>query len=123
MAKKNSYKSLNLEDSKREIGNNLDATNKFNLDTLTDDIEYITSSTGQKKATVVASIESKMDAIIIVLKEIFEIDGDVYIATITEGHPMMGVKIEKDDTEVITPNRYINLAEIWIKKNKQLFIK
>lgn len=61
--------------------------------------------------------------IIIVLKEIFEIDGDVYIATITEGHPMMGVKIEKDDTEVITPNRYINLAVIWIKKNKQLFIK
>jgi hypothetical protein len=72
MAKKNSYKSLNLEDSKREIGNNLDATNKFNLDTLTDDIEYITSSTGQKKATVVASIESKMDAIIIVLKETVE---------------------------------------------------
>lgn len=57
----------------------------------------------------------------IVLKEIFEIDGDVYISTITEGHPMMGFKIEKDDTEVITPNRYINLAEIWVKKNKQLF--
>lgn len=72
MAKKNSYKSLNLEDSKREIGNNLDATNKFDLDTLTDDIEYITSSTGQIKATVVASIESKMDAIIIVLKETVE---------------------------------------------------
>ena len=72
MAKKNSYKSLNLEDSKREISNNLDATNKFNLDNLTDDIEYITSSTGQIKASVVASIEAKMDAIIIVLKETVE---------------------------------------------------
>lgn len=72
MAKKNSYKSLNLEDSKREISNNLDATNKFDLDNLTDDIEYITSSTGQIKASVVASIEAKMDAIIIVLKETVE---------------------------------------------------
>jgi hypothetical protein len=72
MAKKNSYKSLNLEDSKREISNNLDATNKFDLDNLTDDIEYITSSTGQIKASVVASIEAKMDATIIVLKETVE---------------------------------------------------
>lgn len=59
----------------------------------------------------------------IVLKEIFEIDGDVYISTITEGHPMMGLKINKDDTEVITPNRYINLAELWVKKNMHLFNK
>jgi hypothetical protein len=58
----------------------------------------------------------------IVLKEIFEIDGDVYIATITEGHDMLGVKLSKDSDEIITPNRYINLAEIWINKNKQLFI-
>jgi hypothetical protein len=58
-----------------------------------------------------------------VLKEIFEIDGDVYIATITEGHAMMGVKISKDSDEVITPNRYINLAEVWIKRNNILFIK
>ena len=61
--------------------------------------------------------------ITIVLKEIFEIDGDIYIATITEGHPMMGVKLSKDSDEVITPNRYINLAEIWIKKNNNLFTK
>jgi hypothetical protein len=59
----------------------------------------------------------------IVLKEIFEIDGDVYIATITEGHTMMGVKISKDSDEVITPNRYINLADIWVKKNSNLFTK
>ena len=55
------------------------------------------------------------------LKELFEIDGQVYISTITEGHGMMGFKINKDDTEVITPNRYITLAEIWVKKNARLF--
>jgi hypothetical protein len=59
----------------------------------------------------------------IILKEIFEIDGDIYIATITEGHAMMGIKIDKDSDEVITPNRYINMAEIWIKKNSTLFNK
>jgi hypothetical protein len=59
----------------------------------------------------------------IVLKEIFEIDGDVYIATITEGHDMLGVKLSKDSDEVITPNRYINLADIWVKKNSNLFTK
>jgi hypothetical protein len=59
----------------------------------------------------------------IVLKEIFEIDGDVYIATITEGHDMLGVKLSKDSDEIITPNRYINLAEVWVKKNSNLFTK
>jgi hypothetical protein len=59
----------------------------------------------------------------VILKEIFEIDGDVYIATITEGHAMMGIKIDKDSDEVITPNRYINMAEIWVKKNSTLFVK
>jgi hypothetical protein len=61
--------------------------------------------------------------ITVVLKEIFEIDGDVYIATITEGHAMSGIKISKDSDEVITPNRYINLAEVWVKKNNNLFTK
>jgi hypothetical protein len=60
--------------------------------------------------------------IIIVIKEIFEIDSHIYIATITEGHDMMGIKLDKDSDEIITPNRYINLAEIWIKKNIHLFI-
>jgi hypothetical protein len=58
-----------------------------------------------------------------VIKEIFEIDGHVYIATITEGHAMMGLKLDKDSDEVITPNRYINMAEVWIKKNNNLFNK
>jgi len=61
--------------------------------------------------------------ITVVLKEIFEIDGDVYIATITEGHDMLGVKLSKDSDEIITPNRYINLADIWVKKNSNLFTK
>jgi hypothetical protein len=58
-----------------------------------------------------------------VIKEIFEIDGHVYIATITEGHAMIGIKLDKDSDEVITPNRYINMAEVWIKKNNNLFNK
>jgi hypothetical protein len=57
----------------------------------------------------------------VVLKEIFEIDGHVYVSTVTQGHDMMGIKISKDSDEIITPNRYINLAEVWVKKNNNLF--
>lgn len=74
--------------------------------------------------SITLSVDDRWDSgndISIVLKEIFEIDGQVYISTITEGHDMIKFKINKDDTEFITPNRYINLAEIWVKKNKQLF--
>ena len=59
--------------------------------------------------------------ITIVLKEIFEIDGMIYVSTITENHPMMSLKISKDTQDVVTPNRYINSAELWIKKNTKLF--
>jgi hypothetical protein len=73
---------------------------------------------------ITLSINDRWDSgngVNIVLKEIFEIGGQVYLSTITEGHVMVGFKINKDSDEVITPNRYINLAEIWVKKNKQLF--
>jgi hypothetical protein len=59
--------------------------------------------------------------VIIVLKELFEIDGMIYVSTITENHPMMSLRISKDTEEVVTPNRYINSAELWIKKNPSLF--
>ena len=74
---------------------------------------------------ITLSINDRWDSgngVNIVLKEIFEIDGQVYLSTITEGHIMVGFKINKDDIEFITPNRYINLAEIWVKKNKHFFI-
>ena len=61
------------------------------------------------------------NSITIVLKEIFEIDGMIYVSTITENHPMMSLKISKDTQDVVTPNRYINSAELWIKKNTKLF--
>ena len=54
------------------------------------------------------------------LMEIFNIDGQIYLATITEGQAMMGMKINKDSEEVITPNRYVNMAEIWVKRNTTL---
>ena len=56
------------------------------------------------------------------LKELFEIENQIYMSIITHNQSMMGFKIDKDDIELITPNRYINLAEIWVKKNSKLFI-
>lgn len=60
------------------------------------------------------------NGVTIKLMEIFNIDGQIYLATITEGQAMMGMKINKDSEEVITPNRYINMAEFWVKKNTTL---
>ena len=59
--------------------------------------------------------------VIIILKELFEIDGMIYISTITEEHEMASIKISPDSEERITPNRYINSAELWIKRNSRLF--
>ena len=59
--------------------------------------------------------------VVIVLKELFEIDDMVYMSTITEGHEMASIKISRDSEEVVTPNRYITSAEVWIKKNPNLF--
>ena len=56
------------------------------------------------------------------LKELFEIENQIYMSIVTQNQSMMSFKINKDDTETITPNRYINLAEIWVKKNAKLFI-
>jgi hypothetical protein len=59
--------------------------------------------------------------VIIVLKELFEIDGMIYMSTITENQPMVSIKISPNSEEKITPNRYINSAEMWVKKNTHLF--
>lgn len=59
--------------------------------------------------------------IVITVKELFEIDGMVYISTETENHPMMSLKISPTSEETVTPNRYITLAELWVKKNNTLF--
>lgn len=59
----------------------------------------------------------------IILTDLFEIDGQIYVATVMDGHSMMSVRINKDSEESITPNRYINNAEIWVKKNIHLFNK
>jgi hypothetical protein len=55
------------------------------------------------------------------IKEIFQIEDQIYLALITEGIPMMKIKFSKDTEEYVTPNRYIMLADLWVAKNQILF--
>jgi hypothetical protein len=61
------------------------------------------------------------NGIIIRIKEIFSVEDQIYVSLVTENQPMMSVKISLDSEEKITPNRYINNAELWVKKNSKLF--
>jgi hypothetical protein len=58
---------------------------------------------------------------IMCIKELFIIEDQIYVSLVTENQPMMSVKISLDSEEKITPNRYINNAELWVKKNSKLF--
>lgn len=55
------------------------------------------------------------------IKELFKIDEQVYMATVTDNEPMLSLKVSLDSDELVTPNRYINLAELWVKRNHKLF--
>jgi len=61
------------------------------------------------------------NGITIHVKELFIIEDQIYVSLVTENQPMMSVKISLDSEEKITPNRYINNAELWVKKNSKLF--
>ena len=61
------------------------------------------------------------NGIIMRIKELFIIEDQIYVSLVTENQSMMSVKISLDSEEKITPNRYINNAELWVRKNIQLF--
>ena len=57
----------------------------------------------------------------IVVKELFEIDGVPYLSSVTENQEMPLLKYSAESQDSFRLSRYINPAEFWIKKNKQLF--
>jgi hypothetical protein len=61
------------------------------------------------------------NGIIMRIKELFSIEDQVYVSLVTENQPMMSIKVSPDSEEKITSNRYINNAELWVKKNSKLF--
>lgn len=86
-------------------------------------MEILTTATVDGR---VLNLEDSFDignGILVKVKELFEIDGCIYLATVTENHPMMSHRLNEEGTETFTPNRYINPAELWVKKNAHLFNK
>ena len=57
----------------------------------------------------------------IIIHELFDIDGQIYMAITMPNHPMPSFNLNEEETETFTPNRYINPAVVWVKKNIHLF--
>lgn len=84
-------------------------------------MEILTTAIVEEKTLNVGDTFNIDNGISIVIHELFNIDGEVYMATTTQNHPMMTFKLNEEGTETITPNRYINHAGVWVKKNLHLF--
>jgi hypothetical protein len=84
-------------------------------------MEILTTAIVEEKTLNVGDTFDIGNNVSIIIHELFDIDGEVYMATTTQNHPMTSFKLNEEGTETITPNRYINPARVWVKKNLHLF--
>ena len=84
-------------------------------------MEILTTAIVEEKTLNVGDTFNIGNGISIIIHELFDINGQIYIATTTENHAMMSLKLNEEGTETFTPNRYINSAVVWVRKNAHLF--
>ncbi len=84
-------------------------------------MEILTTVIVEEKTLNVGDTFDIGNGISIIIHELFNINGQIYIATTTENHAMMSLKLNEEGTETFTPNRYINPAVVWVRKNAHLF--
>ena len=84
-------------------------------------MEILTTAIVEEKTLNVGDTFDIGNGISIVIHELFDINGQIYISTTTENHAMMSLKLNEEGTETFTPNRYINPAVVWVRKNAHLF--
>ena len=84
-------------------------------------MEILTTAIVEEKTLTVGDTWDIGNGIVVILHELFDIDGHIYMTTSTTGQTMMIFKLNEEGTETFTPNRYINPAKIWVKKNLHLF--
>lgn len=85
-------------------------------------MEILTTVTVEGKTLNVGDTFDIGNGIFVLIHELFDIDGCIYMTTTTENHPMMSFKLDEEGTETFTANRYINPAVVWVRKNPQLFV-
>lgn len=84
-------------------------------------MEILTTANVEGK---VLNLQDKFDignGIYMVINELFEIDGNIYISSTTENHAMVTFNFDNIGLDPVTPNRYINHATVWVRKNAHLF--
>lgn len=84
-------------------------------------MEILTTATVEGKILNVGDTFDIGNGVSMIIHELFSIDSQIYISITTENQPMMTFKLNEEGTETFTPNRYINPAVVWVRKNPQLF--
>ena len=82
-------------------------------------MEILTTTTVSEKTLTVGDSWNIGNDTIITLKELFDIDGEIYMTTTISNHPIF-IKITKTD-ETYESNRYIISARKWVGENSHLF--
>ena len=84
-------------------------------------MEILTTVIVEEKTLNVGDTFDIGNGVSIVIHELFDINGQIYMTTTTENHAMISLKLNEEGTETFTPNRYINPAVVWVRKNAHLF--
>lgn len=82
-------------------------------------MEIITTAIVEEKTLTIGDTWNIGNDTIIHLKELFDIDGEIYMA-ITINEQPIDIKINRTG-EIYQSNRYINSAKKWVSENIHLF--
>jgi hypothetical protein len=82
-------------------------------------MEILTTTTVEEKTLTVGDSWNIGNSTIVYLKELFDIDGEIYMATTINNQPI-DIKINRTQ-ETYQSNRYVISAKKWVSENIHLF--
>jgi hypothetical protein len=84
-------------------------------------MEILTTALVEEKTLNVGDTFDVGNNVSIIIHELFDIDGQVYIGISIQNQSTTSLALNEEETETFTPNRYINSAVVWVRKNIHLF--
>jgi len=82
-------------------------------------MEILTTTTVEEKTLTVGDSWNIGNSTVVYLKELFDIDGEIYM-TITINNQPINIKINRTE-ETYQSNRYVISAKKWVSENIHLF--
>jgi hypothetical protein len=82
-------------------------------------MEILTTTTVEEKTLTVGDSWNIGNSTVVYLKELFDIDGEIYMTTTINNQPI-DIKINRTE-EIYQSNRYVISAKKWVSENIHLF--